>query len=152
MKLTELLEYKLFKNDSGYKIYMNPSANDIRHLLKNSYLLNLPDESDSEISFLKRYGRNIHGLNFPLRGVVIDDNVYIVDSYDADHNDLANTLHRQGIESDRRILIVIERHPKASPDDLENYVIGALLPDINDLKNMATIIRMKLPIKKWGLW
>ena len=44
MKISELFEYKLFKSDAGYKIYMNPSAKDIRHILRNSYILSkLPD-------------------------------------------------------------------------------------------------------------
>jgi len=159
MKLGELFEYKLFKNDAGFKIYMNPSAGDIRAILRNSYILTkVPDiDLDAPVDKLDtmddkyiHYGGNIHGLDYPLRGVVIDGNVYIVDSYDADHTDLNRVLRDQGLESIRGIPITIEKQTTTPRSDLEDYAIGALYSRVSTLKKIPTVTRMKMPIGKWN--
>ncbi|KKL97829.1 hypothetical protein LCGC14_1830530, partial [marine sediment metagenome] len=96
------------------------------------------------------YGGNIHGLDYPLRGVVIDGNVYIVDSYDADHTDLNRVLRDQGLESIRGIPITIEKQTTTPRSDLEDYAIGALYSRVSTLKKIPTVTRMKMPIGKWN--
>ena len=143
MKITELFEYRLFKSDEGFNIYKNPSSKDVRTILQNSHILNLQTDEP--------YGSNIHGSAYPLRGIVVDNDVYIIDSYDADHDTLTKALYNQGVEGDKRIPIIIARNLKTPQDDLENYMIGAPSKDINDLKNIPAIIRMKMLVKRWGL-
>lgn len=161
MKLSELFEYQLFKNDAGFKIYMNPSAKDIRVILKNSYVLTkVPDIDlsnpvdsldDMEDEYI-HYGGSIHNLDYPLRGIVIDGTVYIVDSYDADHGDLIRILRNQGIEVERElaIQIVIEKQTTASRGNLEDYMITTAPHNVNDLKKMPIITRIKMPIGVWN--
>ena len=163
MNLSELFEYKLFKNDAGFKIYMNPSAGDIRAILRSSYILTkVPDiDLDTPIDKLDdfddeyiHHGGAIHGLDYPLRGVVIDSTVYIVDSYDADHEDLYKTLNDQGVDTDTArvqvIPIVIEKQSTAPRGDLEDYMIGAAGTQLNTLKKIPTVTRMKMPIGVWN--
>ena len=163
MKLGELFEYKLFKNDAGFKIYMNPSAGDIRAILRSSYILTkVPDiDLDTPIDKLDdfddeyiHHGGAIHGLDYPLRGTVIDDTVYIVDSYDVDHEDLYKTLRDQGVDTDtarvQAIPIVIEKQSTAPRGDLEDYMIGAAGTQLNTLKKIPTVTRMKMPIGVWN--
>lgn len=160
MNLSDLFEYKLFKNDAGFKIYMNPSAGDIRAILRNSYTLTkVPDiDLDAPVDKLDamddkyiHYGGNIHNLDYPLRGIVVEGTVYIVDSYDADHGDLIRTLRNQGIEVERElaISIVIEKQTTAPRNDLEDYMIAGPSSYINDLKKMPAVTRMKMPIGEW---
>lgn len=161
MNLSDLFEYQLFKNDAGFKIYMNPSARDIRAILRNSYTLTkVPDiDLDAPIDTLDtmddkyiHYGGNIHNLDYPLRGIVIDGTVYIVDSYDADHGDLIRILRNQGIEIERElaIQIVIEKQTTAARGNLEDYMITTAPHNVNDLKKMPIITRMKMPIEVWN--
>ena len=161
MKLSELFEYQLLKSDAGYKIYINPSAKYIRLLLKNSYVLSqLPNvDIEHEIDTLDTMddeyvhrGGQIHGLDYPLRGVVVDGTVYIVDSYDADHEDLIRALRDQGIEtrSVRSIPITIEKSGLAPRNDLEDYAIAASQNHMDTLKSIQTVTRMRMPIIKWN--
>ncbi len=161
MKLIELFEYRLFKHDAGFKIYMNPSAGDIRTLLKNSYILsklpnldlNAPIEKldDFDDDYV-HYGGSIHNLDYPLRGVVADGNVYVVDSYDAEHEELADALQSQGIGTDHENLIPLsfEKQTAAPRGDLEDYKIGAPQLKVGDLKSIPAIQRMKMPVGEWN--
>lgn len=158
MKLHELFEYQLFKTDAGFKIYRNPSANDIRLLLKNSYILSKLDiDLTSDIDDLDtmddeyiHYGGQIHGLDYPLRGVVIDNTVYIVDSYDADHDELRRTLRNQGLDVDESIAIAIEKQSTTPRNDLEDYGITGPQAYVSTLKNIQTVTRMRMPIVGWN--
>lgn len=159
MKLSELFEYQLLKSDAGYKIYINPSARDIRLLLKNSYVLSqLPDvDIEHEIDTLDtmddeyvHHGGQIHGLDYPLRGVVIDQTVYIVDSYDADHDDLRRTLRNQGLDVDESIAIAIEKQSTTPRNDLEDYGITGPQAYVSTLKSMQTVTRMRMPVVTWN--
>lgn len=161
MRIYELFEYQLFKNDDGLKIYKNPSAKDIRLILKNSYILTqVPDlDVDASIEQLDamddeyiHYGGNIHNLDYPLRGAVLGANIYIVDSFDADHDDLARILRSQGydLEDEQLIPLAIEKQSTAPRSDLEDYMIGAPQKYVNDLKKMPVVTRMKMPIGIWN--
>lgn len=160
MKLHELFEYQLFKTDAGFKIYRNPSASDMRLLLKNSYILSkLNIDLTSDIDDLDtmddeyiHYGGDIHGLDYPLRGIVAiaDGDVYIVDSYDAEHNDLGLALRDQGVDVADTIHIAIEKQTTAPRGDLEDYMIGAQQAKVNTLKSMPMVTRMKMPIGVWN--
>jgi len=160
MKLSELFEYQLFKNDAGFKIYRNPSASDIRLLLRNSYVLSKLDidlttpldqlhgiDDDDEY-----HGGNIHGLDYPLRGIVApeDGDVYIVDSFDAEHIDLGRTLLNQGVDLTYSIHIAIEKQTTAPRGDLEDYMIGVQKAKVNALKDIPAIQRMKMPVGEWN--
>ena len=158
MRLNELFEYKLFKSDARFKIYVNPSASDIRAILRNSYILSkLPDiDLDMPIAALDdmedeyvHHGGNIHSLDYPLRGVVINGTVYIVDSHDADHEDLNRTLRNQGIKGADSIPITIEKQTGAPRKDLEDYMISASQVKVDILKHIPAIARMKMPIGVW---
>ena len=96
------------------------------------------------------YGGNIHSLDYPLRGVVINDTVYIVDSYDADHEDLNRTLRDQGIESKDSIQISIEKQTGSPRKDLEDYMIGVAAYKVDALEKIPAITRMKMPIDVWN--
>jgi len=158
MKLSELFEYRLFKNDAGFKIYMNPSAGDIRAILKNSYVLSkLPNlDLDTPLDQLQGFdddeyhGGNIHGLDYPLRGIVADGDVYIVDSFDAEHNDLGLELRSQGVDVENTIHIAIEKQTTSPRGDLEDYMIGTQQAKVNALKSIPAITRMKMPIGEWN--
>ena len=158
MKLSELFEYKLFKNDAGFKIYMNPSAVDIRAILKNSYVLSKLDiDLTTPLDQLQGvedeyeyYGGDIHGLDYPLRGIVADGDVYIVDSFDAEHNDLGLALRNQGVDVEKTIHIAIEKRTTAPRGDLEDYIIGTQQARVNALKSMPMVTRMKMPIGGWN--
>ena len=158
MRLNELFEYRLFKNNAGFKIYVNPSAGDIRAILRNSYILSKlqdidtgdPIALDSMEDEYVHYGGNIHSLDYPLRGVVINDTVYIVDSYDADHEDLNRTLRDQGIESKDSIQISIEKQTGSPRKDLEDYMIGVAAYKVDALEKIPAITRMKMPIDVWN--
>ena len=157
MRLNELFEYRLFKNNAGFKIYVNPSAGDIRAILRNSYILSKlqdidtgdPIALDSMEDEYVHYGGNIHSLDYPLRGVIINGTVYIVDSYDADHEDLNRTLRNQGIKSADNIPITIEKQTGAPRKDLEDYMVSASQVKVDILKHIPAIARMKMPIGVW---
>lgn len=158
MKLHDLFEYQLFKTDAGFKIYKNPSAKDIRLLLKNSYILGqlgldlntkLQSMGDMDDEYIPSDG-SIHGLDYPLRGIVVDGNVYIVDSYDADHTDLINAIRNQGIDLLGTIHIAIEKQSTAPRGDLEDYKVGASQKYVDTLKGIPAVTRMKMPIGEWN--
>lgn len=158
MKLIELFEYQLFKSDAGFKIYRNPSAKDIRLLLQNSYILSQLDlDLSSELQSMDdmddeyvHHGGNIHGLDYPLRGIVTDGAVYIVDSFDADHESLSHALRNQGIDMEEQITIAIEKATLAPRGDLEDYKIGAAQFAINTLKTIPAVQRLNMPVSKWN--
>lgn len=158
MRAHELFEYKLFKHDAGFKIYMNPSASDIRTLLKNSYVLSkIPDlDLTTPIDKLNGFdddeyhGGNIHGVDYPLRGLVVDNIVYIIDSYDADHTDLLNALRNQGINLLGTIHIAIEKQSTAPRGNLEDYMIGTSQKYVDTLKRIPAVLRMKMPVGEWN--
>lgn len=141
--LTEatLLEYKLFKHDKNFKIYMNPSAKDIRTILKNSYVLsidlNSPDQKRRQLPW-----------EYPLRGLVIDGDVYIVDSYYASHFDLIKTLRNQGMDIELNTVAKITIEKSTARGD-EGYMIGTPSYNVYDLESIPAVIRMKMPV---GIW
>jgi len=98
------------------------------------------------------YGGDIHGLDYPLRGIVAvaDGDVYIVDSFDAEHTDLGRTLLNQGVDLTYSIHIAIEKQTTAPRGDLEDYMIGVQPAKINALKATPAIQRMKMPIGEWN--
>jgi len=159
MKLSELFEYQLFKHAEGFKIYINPSASDIRTLLKNSYVLSklnidltTPLDQLQGIDDDEYHGGDIHGLDYPLRGIVApaDGDVYIVDSFDAEHIDLGRALLNQGVDLTYSIHIAIEKQTTAPRGDLEDYMIGSQQAKVNALKGIPAIQRMKMPVGEWN--
>ena len=160
MRAYELLEARLFKHDEGFNIYMNPSASDIRSLLKNSYILSkLPNlDLTTPVDKLSGYdddeyhGGNIHGLDYPLRGIVAvaDGDVYIVDSFDADHTDLGRVLQNQMVNLTYSIHIGIEKQTTAPRGDIEDYMIGAQPAKLNALRAIPAIQRMKMHVGEWN--
>lgn len=151
MQLIDLLEYKLIKG--RFNVFQNPSANELHQLLQNSYVMknfgdiDLDDEEFHDIIGMS--SGNIHGLDYPLRGAVVGNDVYFVDSFDADHDGLTQFLMQNGIigppwelkdDSTRGIPLTVDR--------IENNQYTISTPDlyIDHIKEIFSIKRLKLPI------
>lgn len=158
MRAKELYEFKLVKHGGGnFRIWKNPSASDIRAIIKNTWIANnVPEfdpEVDDEADFLRGH---IHGLDYPLRGVVIDNNVYIVDSYYANHDTLVDALEtwvEEGIPTVNWLFLVIQKQKEvisSTRDDPKDYKIGMGRHDLSKAINIPALTRMNLPIEAWN--
>jgi len=170
MRAHELFEFKLIKHDEGFKIWQNPTANDIRAIIKNTWVAtNVPPfepDEDAPFNDEDEYLRgSVHGLDYPLRGLITDNTVYIVDSYYADHDTLSSILYKQGITQDSfdytpgrtsqdLIPLVIEKHEEGSlsgvRDDPDDYMIGVPPKYVDIVKTISTVTMMNLPIEAWN--
>lgn len=165
MRASELFE-RVLKHEGEFKIWENPTASAIREIIKNNWIAtNVPEfdpEEEDEIDYLRG---SVHGLDYPLRGLIANGTVYIVDSYYADHDTLASTLTNQGIIGDPQfdysteniielIPLVIEKHKKGKMsgrrDDPNDYMIGVPPKYVSIVKNIPTVEMMKLPIEQWS--
>ncbi len=152
MQLIDLLEYKLVKG-KDFNVIQNPSANELHELLQNSYVMqNFAHIDPDDIDFHKKINKpmgNIHGIDYPLRGYVVGDNVYFVDSFEADHDELTHFLTQAGIigppwelkdDKTRGIPLTVDRIKN------NQYAITTPPAYVDHIKEIFSIKRLKLPI------
>ena len=157
-----LTEYKLIK--TNYNIWQNPSSSEIEDIIENSYTMQNYGEEENFDNFGDDGSRDgdsdeedsvgfIHGLEYPLRGVALGDNIYIVDSYYADHPTLLNDLENLGIQDDYKFDFTVERENKY--DDWSGEFIDTIWyikvsqKHVPVAKEMFTIKRLKLTVTNY---
>ncbi len=158
MQLIDLLEYKVVKG-KDFNVFQNPSAIELEQLVQNSYVMqNLTDfdfeHGDMDYDQLPNISLgHIHGLDYPLRGFVVGQDIYLVDSYHADHDTLSQFLMQTGIigppwelksDDTRGIPFSIDRILG------EKYVISTSPAYVSHIQELFAIKRLKLLVKGWS--
>ena len=144
--------------DTGYKIYQNPSRRDIRHIFENSFVvqqmagMNDQEKSDyiqdDEVEYDGEETCNVHGVEYPLRGWVVNGTAYVVDSFDVDHDDFVNELPSRK-EGQDRIAFTVEFRKKHQGYDPDGIAIGISDQSVQEATSHKMLTRMKLPFQKW---
>lgn len=146
MKIEELLEYKIYTIDddrarTSVKVIENPNKMQFKNLLY--------DGRSSQLATLAGR-RDLVGV---VRGLVVNDDIYIWIAYDATHSTVKQFLIRQGIEGEF-ILFIFEVVDDPNVDVklwIYNNVNSAALAKQDKLNTHPAFKRMtrNMKIRKW---